>query len=195
MATSSVGSSTAQEDANHHHNHHHNNKETGAYHKAAHRNAEADYYPDPENTVEAELEKDEESAAGGVIPSSPKEGGVDGKDAPAGPQFPPGMAPSDFPDGGAQAWLVVLGGFFALFCTFGLINCVGVFLEYYVSGPLSGYDPSAVSWITSTQVFVQTGGTAIVSHLTPKPPSLPPYPSLPYLRAEAAKKRGEQLED
>ena len=170
MATSSVGSSTAQEDAHHHSHHndeHHHDKETAApypYHTAAHRQAEADTYPDPENTVEAELEKDEEAAAGGVVPAL-----KEGEAAPAGaPKFPPGMAPSDFPDGGAEAWLVVLGGFFALFCTFGLINCVGVFLQYYVSGPLRGYDASAVSWITSAQVFVQTGGTAIVSQVLQK---------------------------
>jgi hypothetical protein len=30
---------------------------------------------------------------------------------------------SDFPDGGLQAWLVVAGGFFAVFSSFGWINC------------------------------------------------------------------------
>ncbi|KAF5121087.1 MFS transporter asaE [Metarhizium anisopliae] len=49
-------------------------------------------------------------------------------------------------------WLAVLGAWCANFCTFGLINCVGVFQEYYISGPLSHYSSSAVSWITSTQV-------------------------------------------
>jgi|SRR5687767_6989666 hypothetical protein len=34
---------------------------------------------------------------------------------PPGP--PPGMRPEDFPDGGLQAWLVVFGGWCALFCT------------------------------------------------------------------------------
>jgi hypothetical protein len=51
-------------------------------------------------------------------------------------------------------WLAVLGAWCANFCTFGLINCVGVFQEYYLSGPLSHYSSSAVSWITSTQVFL-----------------------------------------
>jgi hypothetical protein len=41
--------------------------------------------------------------------------------APAGP--PPGMRPEDFPDGGAQAWLVVFGGWCALFCTY--VNTFG----------------------------------------------------------------------
>jgi hypothetical protein len=31
--------------------------------------------------------------------------------------------PSQFPDGGAKAWLVVAGGFCCLFCSFGWINC------------------------------------------------------------------------
>jgi len=31
--------------------------------------------------------------------------------------------PDDFPDGGLQAWLVVVGGFCAVFCSFGWINC------------------------------------------------------------------------
>ncbi|KAF4979583.1 hypothetical protein FZEAL_4253 [Fusarium zealandicum] len=63
------------------------------------------------------------------------------------------MAPADFPDGGLEAWLVVFGGWCALFCTFGLVNCVGVFQKYYVSGPLKEYDSSAVSWILSVEVF------------------------------------------
>ncbi len=47
-----------------------------------------------------------------------------------------GPSPSDFPDGGREAWLVVFGGWCALFCTFGLINCVGVFQQYYVAQPV-----------------------------------------------------------
>ncbi|KAJ4163990.1 hypothetical protein LMH87_005683 [Akanthomyces muscarius] len=65
-----------------------------------------------------------------------------------------GPSPSDFPDGGREAWLVVFGGWCALFCTFGLINCVGVFQQYYVAHTLSDYSSSTVSWITSTQVFM-----------------------------------------
>lgn len=38
-------------------------------------------------------------------------------DRPAGPD------PSSFPDGGLQAWLVVIGGFAATFASFGWINC------------------------------------------------------------------------
>ncbi|CAI4213983.1 unnamed protein product [Parascedosporium putredinis] len=73
----------------------------------------------------------------------------------------PLSSPSDFPDGGIEAWTVVFGAWLALFCTFGLITCVGLFLEYYVEGPLASYGPSTVSWIVSAQIFVQGGGTAI----------------------------------
>lgn len=85
--------------------------------------------------------------------------------APAPPGPPPGMRPSDFPDGGLEAWLVVFGGWCALFCTFGLINCVGVFQQYYVQGPLRDYDPSAVSWIMSTQVFAMMFGGVLMGRL------------------------------
>lgn len=43
--------------------------------------------------------------------------------------------PSQFPDGGAKAWLVVLGGFCCLFCSFGWVNCellsiISLLVEY-----------------------------------------------------------------
>lgn len=98
---------------------------------------------EPEDVAEADLEK------AGVEPTPP-----------AGP---PGFNPADFPDGGLKAWLVVFGGWCALFCTFGLINCVGVFVEYYARGPLSQYSVSVVSWITSVQVFLMTFTGVVVS--------------------------------
>ena len=79
------------------------------------------------------------------------------------PAAPAGFNPADFPDGGFEAWLVVFGGFLALFCSFGLVNCIGVFQQYYVTGPLSEYTESEVSWIPSLHVFVVTGSNAIVS--------------------------------
>ncbi|TQN70091.1 MFS transporter asaE [Colletotrichum shisoi] len=123
--------------------------------------ADANMYPDPSSVVEADLEK------GGFAPvpqptgaKSPGSGDASsaaiGDEAPSGPAAPPGMNPADFPDGGIQAWTVVFGGWCALFCTFGLINCVGVFQAYYVQGPLSQYPSSTVAWITSLQVWTQT---------------------------------------
>lgn len=34
-----------------------------------------------------------------------------------------GPNPDDYPDGGFEAWMVVVGGFCAIFCGFGWINC------------------------------------------------------------------------
>ncbi|KAI1187680.1 major facilitator superfamily domain-containing protein [Nemania serpens] len=81
------------------------------------------------------------------------------------PAAPTGFNPADFPDGGREAWLVVFGGFLALFCSFGLVNCIGVFQQYYVTGPLSNYSESTISWIPSLQVFVVTGSNAIMGRL------------------------------
>ncbi|RPA98942.1 MFS general substrate transporter [Choiromyces venosus 120613-1] len=61
--------------------------------------------------------------------------------------------PSSFPDGGPTAWLSVLGGFAALFCSFGWINCIGVFQGYYQANQLKEYSPSTVSWISSLETF------------------------------------------
>ena len=65
--------------------------------------------------------------------------------------------PADFPDGGLDAWLCVLGGWCAMFAAFGLVNCLGVFLTYYVEGPLSSYGSSTVSWIVTVQLYFQSG--------------------------------------
>jgi MFS family permease len=67
----------------------------------------------------------------------------------------------EYPEGGREAWLVVLGAWLGLFCTFGLVTCVGIFLDHYHSGSLAQDSPSKISWITSMQVFFQVGGSAI----------------------------------
>jgi hypothetical protein len=95
----------------------------------------------------------------GVGPAPPQPGGP-----------PPGMAPHQFPDGGFDAWLVVFGGWCGLFCTFGLVNCVGVFVEYYVHGPLQQYSASSITWILSMQVFMMSFLSAVVRYTTFSPP-------------------------
>ncbi|KAF2709681.1 MFS general substrate transporter [Pleomassaria siparia CBS 279.74] len=62
--------------------------------------------------------------------------------------------PSMFPEGGRDAWLALLGAFCCLFCSFGWINCVGVFQNYYQSNQLKDYTPSTVAWITSCEIFI-----------------------------------------
>ncbi|KAI8948751.1 monocarboxylate permease-like protein [Xylaria longipes] len=78
---------------------------------------------------------------------------------------PPGLNPDDFPDGGLEAWLVVVGGSLILFCSFGIINCSGVFVEYYVNGPLSNYSSSDITWITSLQAFFISGSNLVVGRI------------------------------
>ncbi|KAK2134281.1 major facilitator superfamily transporter [Fusarium oxysporum II5] len=64
---------------------------------------------------------------------------------------PPGSAVP--PDGGMQAWLCVAGSAAGYFSTFGWINAVGVFQEYYQRVPLRNYSPSTVVWIATTENF------------------------------------------
>jgi MFS family permease len=135
------------------------------------------HIPEPvlatDNTEVFDLEKGLEKTAGGTAESFSTEttaqnqpnGAAPPSAPPAGGGPPPGMSPADFPDGGLEAWLVVFGGWCALFCTFGLINCVGVFQQYYANGPLKHYDPSAVSWIMSTQVFFMIFSGAVMGRL------------------------------
>ncbi|KAH5439841.1 hypothetical protein HBI47_044980 [Parastagonospora nodorum] len=64
------------------------------------------------------------------------------------------LHPSQFPDGGKQAYLCLLGGFCCLFCSFGWLNCLGVFQNYYQRHQLSAYSASTIAWIPSVQIFV-----------------------------------------
>ncbi|KAA8647985.1 uncharacterized protein ATNIH1004_003868 [Aspergillus tanneri] len=57
------------------------------------------------------------------------------------------------PDGGAAAWLVVLGAWCCSFSSPGWINSVGSFQEYYEVGPLKDYSSSTIAWIPSLQIF------------------------------------------
>ena len=63
----------------------------------------------------------------------------------------PWMDPKDFPEGGAQAWLTVAGSAACLFVSFGWVNCVGVFQEYYQTHQLNEYSASDVAWIPALQ--------------------------------------------
>jgi MFS family permease len=102
------------------------------------RSTEANIFPEPKVEAEADLEK------GGVAPKSQV--------------APGGINPADFPDGGLEACLVVLGGWCSLFVSFGWINCIGVFQEYYQLTLLSQYSSSTVSWIPSMEVFMMFFG-------------------------------------
>lgn len=79
------------------------------------------------------------------------------KDPPVNP-----MHPSAFPDGGLEAWLCVVGGFFALLVSFGWINCIGIFQDYYESHSLKEYSASEIAWIPSLELFSMFAGGPIV---------------------------------
>ncbi|KAI1772922.1 monocarboxylate permease-like protein [Hypoxylon cercidicola] len=68
--------------------------------------------------------------------------------APAGPD------PNAFPDGGFEAWLCIAGGFCTVFSSFGWVNCIGVFQDYYQANQLSSYSSSSVAWIPATESFM-----------------------------------------
>lgn len=63
----------------------------------------------------------------------------------------PWMDPQSFPDGGAKAWLTVAGASACLFVSFGWVNCVGVFQDYYQTHQLKEYSPSTIAWIPALQ--------------------------------------------
>ncbi|KAK6069026.1 monocarboxylate permease-like protein [Seiridium cupressi] len=71
----------------------------------------------------------------------------------------------DFPDGGRKAWLSVAGASCCLFCSFGWINCVGIFQDYYQQNQLAAYSASQIAWIPSLQVFFLVFGGLIVGKM------------------------------
>ncbi|EIT76793.1 monocarboxylate transporter [Aspergillus flavus] len=77
-------------------------------------------------------------------------------------QSVPAKAPDAPPDGGLKAWMVVLGAFCGLFVSFGWINCIGVFLDYYKTHQLQDLPTSTVTWITSLEIFMMFFGGPIV---------------------------------
>ncbi|GAB5593439.1 hypothetical protein Unana1_08339 [Umbelopsis nana] len=58
------------------------------------------------------------------------------------------------PDGGREAWGVVIGGFLVFFVMFGLSTAFGTFQAYYATNQLSDWTESDISWIGSIQVFL-----------------------------------------
>ncbi|KAJ8514460.1 hypothetical protein ONZ45_g8006 [Pleurotus djamor] len=68
----------------------------------------------------------------------------------------------EYPEGGLQAWLVVLGSFLVYFASFGVINSFGTFQEFYVREYLSNYSATAIAFIGSLQItLLYVGGVFI----------------------------------
>ncbi|KIX00835.1 uncharacterized protein Z518_09900 [Rhinocladiella mackenziei CBS 650.93] len=68
------------------------------------------------------------------------------------------MDPSQFPEGGIKAWTVVFGAACGIVVSFGWINCIGVFQEYYESHQLKNYSSQEVAWIPSLEAFMMFAG-------------------------------------
>lgn len=73
--------------------------------------------------------------------------------------------PADFPDGGFEAWLVILGGWCGLFVSFGWITSIGVFQDYYEAHQLSEFSSSTVAWIPSLQASCMFLGAPAVGKI------------------------------
>ncbi|RAK98989.1 monocarboxylate permease [Aspergillus ibericus CBS 121593] len=58
-----------------------------------------------------------------------------------------------FPDGGARSWFVVLGSFFLLMSSYGMMNSTGVLQSYFASHQLADYSSSIIGWIPGLFVF------------------------------------------
>ncbi|KAF5664981.1 monocarboxylate transporter [Fusarium heterosporum] len=70
------------------------------------------------------------------------------------------------PDGGLEAWSVVAGGFCAVFASFGWINCIGIFQDYYQRNQLKAYSSSTVAWIPSVESFMMFFWGPVVGKMT-----------------------------
>ena len=73
------------------------------------------------------------------------------------------MNPEAFPDGGATAWLTVAGASACLFVSFGWVNCVGIFQDYYQNNQLKSYTPSDIAWIPALQGMSPSGHNILLS--------------------------------
>ncbi|KAJ5212247.1 uncharacterized protein N7498_003893 [Penicillium cinerascens] len=59
-----------------------------------------------------------------------------------------------YPEGGTEAWLVVLGSFLGLFGSLGLVNTIGTFQAYIESHQLKDYSSGSIGWIFGMYAFL-----------------------------------------
>lgn len=59
-----------------------------------------------------------------------------------------------YPEGGLDAWLVVLGSFLGLFASLGLLNSIGSFQAYLQTNQLKEYSSGSISWIFGMYAFL-----------------------------------------
>ncbi|KAF4124505.1 Major Facilitator Superfamily [Geosmithia morbida] len=63
-------------------------------------------------------------------------------------------ADETYPEGGAQAWIVVLGSWFALLSSLGLMNTIALFQAYVLDHQLRGHSEGTVGWVFSIYTFL-----------------------------------------
>ncbi|KAK8061956.1 major facilitator superfamily transporter [Apiospora phragmitis] len=103
----------------------------------------------PGQITESEKKKAEEGPGGG----GPPDGSGPGASSVESSDVEDDSEDEEAPDGGAKAWLMILGAWCCSFCSYGWVNSVGIFQQYYENGPLSDYTPSQIAWIPSLQIF------------------------------------------
>lgn len=73
----------------------------------------------------------------------------------------------DYPEGGIQAWTVVLGAWCAMIPPMGLINSLNIFHAWFSQNQLRGMPESNIGWIVSTFAFLVTALGAQVGTYDP----------------------------
>ncbi|KAL6453441.1 MCH4 Probable transporter MCH4 [Candida maltosa Xu316] len=71
----------------------------------------------------------------------------------------------NYPEGGFQAYSVVLGSFLGLMATFGTLNSVGAIQTYVATHQLANVKTSTVSWIFSIYIAVSFANCMVVGPL------------------------------
>lgn len=59
-----------------------------------------------------------------------------------------------YPEGGIEAWFVVLGSWCGLLASIGMTNIMGSYQTYISEDQLSDYDESTIGWIFSLYAFL-----------------------------------------
>ncbi|KAI6909046.1 MFS general substrate transporter [Hortaea werneckii] len=59
-----------------------------------------------------------------------------------------------YPEGGLEAWLVVLGSFLGMTASFGYMNTIGIYEAYLNTNQLSSYEQSTTGWVFSLYIFL-----------------------------------------
>lgn len=62
----------------------------------------------------------------------------------------------EYPEGGLEAWVVVLGAWCAMVPPMGLINSINIFQAWFSENQLRGMPESDIGWIVSTFAFLVT---------------------------------------